>query len=297
MMEKIKGIHPVIAVILLSAISAIIYVFLEIPEILFHIILLIIVTVGVGLSLCRTKGRMQPPHRAQPIPLSSAYERLSTSRQDDGSAIVYPYPFLREGYRLTAEEFARYRALQASELASFGQIFGTWWNRSFATGIALIVATLGINYILLPDDPARYVPDALMLALLILAGGLLCAVAEGRQSRKSAFQAQFPDARSRGRDPKRRRKRLVLLLALTPIGPTSLALAAVLCGVLLYAGTPSAWSMLRSGSAGWADAADVLFWLIGLPLVTVLLACLAVQHALFRIRHGHRPTTADLDAL
>jgi hypothetical protein len=215
----------------------------------------------------------------------SALERLTTAALPDGTVIVHPYAFLREGFVLTPEQFARYRDWQAGRLTSRAL------NRWMLAGLLLIVLGVAASAAIRPDDPLRYFPNVMLAApLVILAVGLIWGWLPSRR----AFHRQFPQALRRARDPGRGRKRLLYLMTRPMVSLGACGFFAIAGAAALWLGAPTAWDSFAAGKSAPLDIAAYLVWFVALPLFVIGHAFLAWRHLAFRRRHHRAPTEADI---
>lgn len=286
-MKAKRGIHPLAAILVPLALAAVaIYVF-ELPPERSMIVMVSAVVAGLCALYYDRRPRMAsvdaPPTRYY-YP-GSALERLTTAVLPDGNVVVYPYPFLREGYVVTPEQFARYRDWQA------GRLTARALKRWIYVALFVVIAGFTTSALIRPQDPMRYFPNVMLGAPVVIA---VLGFVWGWLPSRREFHRRFPQAVRRARDPNQGRKRLLYLMTRPGADIWFCGFFAIAGSGALWIGGPIAWDSVAAGKSSALDIVSYVVWFVALPLFILFHAFLAWQHVAFRLRHHRAPAEADI---
>jgi hypothetical protein len=215
-------------------------------------------------------------------------ESMTFARQPDGSAIVYPYPLAGQGYRLTPEQAEAFRSWRLD--AGDGTKIENHTARRFRTMTIVLAAGCFAWFVLQPSL------ESFLVFVLVFAAVAAWALRRRAQMRR-AFEARFPSATERVRDPNRFQKH-VLSFMLTPMfgqlftGFFTPALLWIMITAVIGIATGLADGTLEGGNAIKEVVTTVI-----IGVLTVGVTYIACRHIAFRIRHGRGPSVDDFYAL
>jgi hypothetical protein len=213
---------------------------------------------------------------------------LAFARQPDGSAVVFPYILMWQGYRLTPEQAESYRASWGEAAEGGRKKHRAAWN--LLNLVWAITCGCLLWFVIRPD---RWSFLYVAAALAASAGCILVL----RALTKRSFEDEFPSATERRPDPNRIRKRILLLMLMPMWGHLGTGLFAPVLLWITVTGMIGITTKLLNGTFDIrGDLLDVV--------TTVMIAALAggatyiaAKHIAFRIRNGRCVGMDDFYAL
>lgn len=210
-------------------------------------------------------------------------DRLRSVPQKDGSFIVYPTGLWSNGYLLKADENERFKewVVKQRSLASSG-LHGY-------VSIALILASVGLAFVLSPQNPAGS-----LLALVLPT--VLCVMIWYKKRAKRLFRNQFPRA-ARAIDRQLSKRRILYHMIALPFGPWSGLAIAIIVSVVALTTVPSAIDAILTGTGTYLEITNNVVFALGFPMFVIFFDYLMIYQIIFRLRHGRAPNESDIEAL